>query len=89
MCVRPVASAPNISARWEIDLSPGTRTRADSARDLPADSGEGGRLDKGGNASIWASTWPQSGHARPPAGRRCCAAIEQRAKSVNWAVDTG
>ena len=25
MRVSPIASAPNISARWEIDLSPGTR----------------------------------------------------------------
>ena len=64
MRVRPVASAPNIKARCEIDLSPGTRARPDNARALPADSGEGGAWDTGADASIWASV----GHA-PPASR--------------------
>src|SRR6516225_7216455 len=41
MCVRPVARAPSTSARCDIDLSPGTRTRPDNARDLIAHSGEG------------------------------------------------
>src|SRR6516165_8187191 len=41
MCVRPVARAPSMSARCDIDLSPGTRTRPDNARDLIAHSGEG------------------------------------------------
>ena len=79
MAVRPVASAPNISARCEIDLSPGTRTRPESARDLAAASGEEGVCDTGGPlASIG---------ARPPALRgRCCAAIEQRVSSLSTAL---
>src|SRR5262245_32785223 len=45
MVVRPVASAPNIRARCEIDLSPGTRTRPERGRDLAVDSGEDGAWD--------------------------------------------
>ncbi len=41
MVVSPIAMAPNISARWEIDLSPGTRTVPDSGPVLADWSGLG------------------------------------------------
>ena len=60
MVVRPVASAPSMSARWEIDLSPGTRTVPDSVCDLAAESGEEDVCDTCGPlASIGA--WPSAG----------------------------
>ena len=65
--VRPVASAPSMRARWEIDLSPGTRTVPESARDLAAESGEEGVCDTGatlgGTGAIWA---PLASMGRPP-----------------------
>ncbi len=39
MRVRPVASAPKMSARWEIDLSPGTLIVPARARVGTAESG--------------------------------------------------
>ena len=76
--VRPVASAPNISARCEIDLSPGTRTRPDSGRDLPADKRRGMGV-RHGRAGL--------DLARPAAlRRRCCAAIEQGAQACQQAA---
>ncbi len=42
MRVRPVARAPRISARCEMDLSPGTRTRPKSGPLLPAVRGRAG-----------------------------------------------
>ncbi len=41
MRVSPTVSAPKISARCEMDLSPGTRTRPESGRPGWAVSGDG------------------------------------------------
>src|SRR5581483_4932389 len=51
MRVRPVASAPNIRARCDTDLSPGTVTRPDSAPGLVAVSGEKRWCGKGSLAA--------------------------------------
>ena len=48
MRVRPVAIAPNISARWEMDLSPGTVSRPRR--------GGAGELDSGRGA-VFALAW--------------------------------
>ena len=41
MTVSPTASAPNISARWLIDLSPGMVTVPESGPDMARDRGSG------------------------------------------------
>ena len=67
--VRPVARAPSMRARWEIDLSPGTRTVPESARDLPAESGEEGVCDTGGDTGATLGTTLEPvglDRARPP-----------------------
>src|SRR5215468_4311727 len=68
MCVRPVARAPSMSARWEIDLSPGTRTRPDNAPDLLAQSGGGEEWDTGCGSSGYARRLPGAMSRRHRAG---------------------
>src|SRR5215813_8677673 len=80
MCVRPVARAPSMSARWEIDLSPGTRTRPDNAPDLLAQSGEGEEWDTGCGSSGYARRLPGAMSRRHRAGG---------VEPVNTALSTG
>ena len=67
MRVRPVASAPNISARCEIDLSPGTRTRPEAPATWPRPAARGVRATRGASlASIGAGRPRCGGDAAPP-----------------------
>src|SRR5262249_28472961 len=67
--VSPTASAPKIRARFEIDLSPGTRTRPLSAPARRAVSGAGVACDTGNNPTDGSSLAWEAGTVMRPATR--------------------
>ena len=78
MRVRPVASAPSISARCEIDLSPGTRTRPRQRPGLQRGKGRRRRVRHGGGR--WLDLGPLVGLDASTAKLRV---IEQRVASLS------
>src|SRR3954468_21814664 len=84
--VSPTASAPKISARCEIDLSPGTRTRPASAPERRADIGNGALvLKRPSLAGAALLSWGPPPVTRPR--RRCAIDSGGATSQVNSPLD--